>query len=331
MMPRTFITNSTGTAIITLGILALVGGGGVQGGQVTGIVSFGDSLSDLGNFYAATGGASPPSSLHYDQGRYSNGPIWLEYLAKDLGIAAPTASVNGGTDYAYGGATTGSGYTTSTFLGATATVPNIGTQIATYLGSNSPTASQLFTIWGGANDFLNAGQTNPSIPAQNIASEITTLAMAGAKQFIVPNLAPLGSLPITLTYPLLVQQELNDLTVAFNQILQGEATQLEQSLGINIDVLNVYGITESAINDPSLYGFTNVKTDPVQDNGGTDAQGYLFWDIVHPTTYADSIIAAAAVPEPSSIVLLGVALCGLAVCTGIRRRARYSANVVRCH
>jgi phospholipase/lecithinase/hemolysin len=327
MLLRRFMIKSTWMALIALGMISLAGGV-ARGGQVTGIVSFGDSLSDLGNFYAATRGASPPSALHYDQGRFSNGPIWLEYLAHDLGIAAPTASVNGGTDYAYGGAMTGTGTTSSTFLGATATVPNIGTQIATYLGSHTPNANQLFTIWGGANDFLNGGQTNPYIPAQNIATEITTLALAGAKNFIVPNLAALGSLPITLTYPSQIQQELNALTVAFNQILNAEATQLEHRLGIQIQVLNVYGITQSVINDPSLYGFTNVTTDAVQDNGGTNAQGYLFWDIVHPTTYADSIIAAAAVPEPSSVVLLSMALSGLAVGAGIRLRVRRAANAL---
>jgi phospholipase/lecithinase/hemolysin len=327
MAPLRFMMKSTGMALIALGMITLTGGA-ARGGQITGIVSFGDSLSDLGNFYAATGGASPPSSLHYDHGRFSNGPIWLEYLAHDLGIAAPIASVNGGTDYAFGGATTGSGYTSSTFLGATASVPNIGTQIATYLGSNTPTASQLYTIWGGANDFLNAGQTNPFIPAQNIAAEITTLALAGAKNFIVPNLAPLGSLPITSTYPAPIPQELNALTVAFNQILQSEATQLDQSLGIHIQVLNVYGLTESVINYPSQYGFTNVTTDAVQDNGGTNAQGYLFWDIVHPTTYTDSIIAAAAVPEPTSVVLLGMALGGLAAWSGMRRRVHRAAAAV---
>ena len=82
-----------------------------RGSAITGIVSFGDSLSDVGNFYAATGGASPPAAYGYDSGRFTNGMNWVEYLAKDLGVAAPTASVNGGTDYAYGGAMTGTGYT----------------------------------------------------------------------------------------------------------------------------------------------------------------------------------------------------------------------------
>ena len=221
---------------------------------------------------------------------------------------------------------TGTGTTVSTFLGVTATVPNIGTQIDTYLASNTPTAGQLFTIWGGANDFLNGGQTNPFIPAENIAAEITTLAVAGAKQFIIPNLPPLGSLPATSSLSSPIPQELNALTQAFNTILQGEATQLEQSLGIQIQILNVYGLTESVFSDPSSYGFTNVTTDAVVDNGGTNAQGYLFWDPVHPTAYADSLIAAAAVPEPSSVVLLGIALGGLATAALFRRRDRNCAG-----
>ena len=303
MASRKFSMKTTGMAATALGMVAIICGS-ASAGEVTGIVSFGDSLTDVGNFYAATGGEAPPTSLNYDNGRFSNGLNWVGYLAKDLGVAAPTASSSGGTDYAYGGAMTGTGTTVSTFLGVTANVPNIGTQIDTYLASNTPTASQLFTIWGGANDFLNGGQTNPFIPAENIATEITTLALAGAKQFVIPNLPPLGDLPATSSYPAPIPQELNALSQYFNAILQTEAVQLEQSLGIQIQIVNVYGLMTNVLNDPSSYGFTNVTTDAVEDNGGTNAQGYLFWDTVHPTSYADSLIAAA-VPEPSSAVLLG--------------------------
>ena len=319
MVSRVFSTKTAWMTAIALGMITLACGG-ASGGQVTGIVSFGDSLSDLGNFYAATGGAVPPSSLNYDQGRFSNGPIWLEYLAKDLGVAAPTASVNGGTDYAYGGAMTGTGNAQGSFFGVTIPVPNIGTQIATYLQSNTPSANQLFTIWGGANDFLNGGQTNPYIPAGNIATEIATLAAAGAKQFLVVNLPPLGDLPITSSMPAPVPQELNALSAGFNAILSAETTQLQQSLGIQIQTLDVNSLFTSVIADPAHYGFTNVTSDAVQDNGGTNAQGYLFWDIVHPTTAADALIAGAAVPEPSSVILLSTALCGLAALRKLRGR-----------
>jgi phospholipase/lecithinase/hemolysin len=164
-------------------------------------VSFGDSLSDVGNYYSATGGVSPPTAYGYAQGEFTNGWNWVQYLAQDLGVAAPTASVNGGTDYAYGGAMTGSGTTLSTFGPGTATVPNIGQQITDYLGSHTPTAGQLYTIWGGGNDVLNGGQTDPTVLLKNIGNDITTLAMAGAKQFLVGDLPPLNLTPAGAALP----------------------------------------------------------------------------------------------------------------------------------
>src|SRR5271157_3037833 len=107
--------------MIVLAVTTL--GTSLQAGDITGIVAFGDSLSDVGNVYLATGGMNPsppnPPNLYpggppnpggsYDPGHFSNGPIWLEYLAHSLGVAAPTPSLKGGTDYAWGGAENGNG------------------------------------------------------------------------------------------------------------------------------------------------------------------------------------------------------------------------------
>ena len=102
-------------ALLALGASLLLGGA-ARAGPITGIVSFGDSLSDVGNDYLGSGGVQPAPAADYYHGHFSNGPIWLEYLAKDLGIAAPTPALAGGTDYAFGGAQTGPGF--STFAGA---------------------------------------------------------------------------------------------------------------------------------------------------------------------------------------------------------------------
>src|ERR1035438_1848931 len=62
---------------------------------------FGDSYCDVGNIFAATGGAVPAAP--YYNGRFSDGPIWLDHVAGFLGVPL-TAALAGGTDYAFGGA-----------------------------------------------------------------------------------------------------------------------------------------------------------------------------------------------------------------------------------
>jgi phospholipase/lecithinase/hemolysin len=278
------------------------------GGNITGIVSFGDSLTDVGNVYLATSGATPPAP--YYQGHYSNGPVWIEYLAHDLGLSAPTPSLAGGSDYAFGGAETGT--SGLSFLGT----PNIGTQIGMYLGAgNVPTATQLFTIWGGANDFLGAGQTNPAIPVANIGQEITELASAGAKQFLVGNLPLLGDIPLANSLTQAQRQGLNFLSITFDNMLQTEVGHLSQSLGVRISIMNVAGLFEDAIANPTKYGFTNVTSDAI-DDGVLSGQGYLFWDQEHPTTVGHQFIAnvaLASIPEPSSLVMLGTAMGALGI------------------
>ena len=314
--------------IVVLALATL--GTSLQAGDITGIVAFGDSLSDVGNVYIATGGVNPgggvlyPSGSYpggsYDTGRFSNGPIWLEYLANSLGVAAPTPSLAGGTDYAFGGAETGPGLS---FEGT----PNIGLQISTYLASHTPLSTQLFTIWGGANDFLNGGVTNPAVPVNNLIGEITTLAAAGGKQFMVPNLPMLGELPATNTSS--VSGALNYLTLTFDSMLHTQLDQLQQQHGITIHQVDINSVFQNIIADPGAYGLTNV-TDPAYLDPNYNGQGYLFWDTIHPTTEIQALIGATAfatvVPEPSSLTLV---LIAAPLLLAWRRRAAFTSPGLR--
>ena len=76
-------------------------------------MAFGDSLSDTGNDLIAFGSPQPP----YYQGRFSNGPNWIDDLAAKLGVPDPQPSLAGGTNYAYGGATATSVNTGVPYLG----------------------------------------------------------------------------------------------------------------------------------------------------------------------------------------------------------------------
>jgi phospholipase/lecithinase/hemolysin len=57
----------------------------VQAGPIDAIYSFGDSLSDVGNIYATTGDTVPGAP--YFNGQFSNGNVWVQDLASDLGLA----------------------------------------------------------------------------------------------------------------------------------------------------------------------------------------------------------------------------------------------------
>jgi len=92
-------------------LLALAGSGFfsvLRAGTIDAIYAFGDSLSDVGNIYAYSSVNTPPAypAAPYVNGQFSNGNVWVQDLAGDLGLAPLTPSLLGGTDYAVGGAET---------------------------------------------------------------------------------------------------------------------------------------------------------------------------------------------------------------------------------
>jgi phospholipase/lecithinase/hemolysin len=250
------------------------------------MVVFGDSLSDVGNVSNATFGISPGSS--YYNGRFSNGPLWVEDLAGALSLTSPTYSRSGGTDWAYGGAHTGPGSITHVFF----TFPNVQTQINNYLNANNPDANKLFVVWAGGNDFIDGG-TNPSSVVTNTANEITSLADRGATNFIVPNLPLLGEVPRFKGTA--GEAGMTSLSSQFNSQLASTLAGLKSSLNINIYPLDVQAFFADVLANPGQYGFTNVSSPAL--NGSTvvpNPDQYLFWDDIHPTRVAHQLLAGRA-------------------------------------
>lgn len=308
------------------------------------LVVFGDSLSDTGNLFDATGGVFPPPLSGYDNGRFSNGPIWIEALADRLGIAVPIPNRFVGTNYAWGGAETGFGLSFQN-------TPNIGEQINAFLAGNTPMSDQLLVIWGGSNDFNNAvgPLPNPSDLVDNIAFHITTLANNGIDlQFLIPNLPPLGQ---TVRAQLLGQNVdpfipivLDLLSAQFNSLLATQLEVLKIDLGVTIIELDVFGLVQEIILDPLAFDFTNITEHarlpnmpsilnvgipcmPTQDCPRIvpNPDEYVYFDDVHPTTAFHQILGArafAAVPEPATIMLMGL---GLASVGFARRKRRLNA------
>ncbi len=273
------------------------------------LVVYGDSLSDLGRASALTGGAAPPYSA-LTNGRFSNGPLWVEYLATSLGIFPtpinPPSAINA-TNFAVGGATTGTGNTVVAPLG--------GIQDQVSIGSISD-PNALYIIWGGANDYLGGGITNPGVPVGNLSAQISTLISRGATNILVPNLPDLGALPVTRNLGQ-TSSNLTALTQAHNGGLATSLNLLGQANpGVKLTLLDVNSLFNQAVTSPSSFGFTDVTTQCITINSlCTTPDSFLFWDDIHPTTAGHQLIGNLAfnaiVPEPTTI--LGSILAGGAI------------------
>jgi phospholipase/lecithinase/hemolysin len=304
---------------------------------------FGDSLSDRRNTFDATLGLIPPEPF-YNDGRFSNGPIWVEQLAPQFGIP-----FNRRTNFAFGGATTGLTNVTVPVL------PGVQAQVAGYVGSLGLTntaadPNALYILWAGANDYLAGRQRDPRVPVNNLAQSVQTLASVGARNILVNNLPDLGQLPLSVqTRPPAELAGISALVQAHNSLLAGTLELLRPTLPqVNLFQFDVASLFQTAIANPAQFGFTNVTdsclnpspltltpetifTTPVVPCSSPNTT--LFWDGFHPTTAGHGIIAtsafesinAQAVPEPSAAVGLLTAGGLLYGTTALKRRRQRSA------
>ena len=331
-------------AACCVAIAMVLWAGQVRAGEV---YVFGDSLSDTGNLFTLTGGTSSeyfttdpsksprfPTPPYYN-GRASNGLLWVETFASQLGMNVPQPAALGGTNYAFIGAVTGPGSSSSY------PIPTIQDQVDLYLtGASAAASDDLYVIWGGANDFL-FGQTDASVPVNNIAGAIESLhSSVNATRFVVLNLPPLGKTP---TGAAADPAGLDLLSDQFNTQLHTELDGLRSALGVSLYEVDINAQFEQLFADPAAYGLTNV-TDSVleiDEDPSSLLFGYpvypydlvndpdtsLFFDGVHPTALGHALIgevAAASVPEPSTWVLFAAGVACLAWAG--RRSRRRSAS-----
>jgi phospholipase/lecithinase/hemolysin len=226
--------------------------------------------------------------------------VWIEQLAATF-PAKPVikASLDGGTDYAYGFAFTGSGTANFTFGTGdelSVTINNIGQQITDYLATKPKiTDKTLFIVWGGANDLLNATSNKDVIDAAvDQAGNLERLVAAGATQFIVPNLPNLGAIPRLNGSPA-TSIPATKATVLYNTVLAaGVAIVRDFNPGKNLNIaqLDIFGLINKVVASPSKFGLTDV-TGSSQEMS-VDPDMFLFWDDLHPTTRGHNIVASAA-------------------------------------
>jgi phospholipase/lecithinase/hemolysin len=271
------------------------------------IIVLGDSLSDNGNLFAATGYPPPP----YWQGRASNGPVAVEYLAQSLGVPLR--------DFAWYGATTGVGnYADGGTVDALGTfsLPGMMTafQGALSAGLFPIDPNALYIVWGGPNDFWNVTSGAEATTAigkavANLVTIVGTLQSLGAEQILVPGMPDLGRTPYLLSLG-------EPYSGFFTQISMGFDQTLQASLPPGAQYFDTFSFVSGILDNPSMYGFENI-TDPCFTGSSVCANPdkYFFFDSVHPTTAGHELVGnglrESVVPEPSSLTLLSFGIIGL--------------------
>ncbi|MGH8094066.1 MAG: SGNH/GDSL hydrolase family protein [Chthoniobacterales bacterium] len=286
------------------------------------VVVFGDSLSDDGNIKHVVQDkffiSYPSLAFDYADGRFTNSAdtfpsstayagTWHEQLAQTfLGLPAASNSLYGGTDYAFGGATTVSGTSERTvisnpapFIGGnlTITIDNLGKQVDDYLGNQTVDPAALYIVWGGGNDlFDDDSSANVTATAERVAGLVEQLARAGAVNFLVPNVPPLGLIPNYKDDPAQATA-LNAASANYRQEFNAQldsavSTLAGEAITISLYRFDIYGLFYRLAANPSDYGFFNIS-DSAQFQSVNPDQ-YLFWDDIHPTTAGHYQIAAAA-------------------------------------
>lgn len=288
----------------------------------TRIVVFGDSLSDTGNvahLYADkfNGLRFPAPWADYTDGRFTDGfdtlpaaqkyfGVWIEQFAASIPSRPKVVnSLDGGTNYAYGFALTGGG--TGVFypdddIEFSVTVDNMGRQITKYLATKPKiNNSTLFVIWGGANDLINAtSQADIVNAAVQETIDIQRLIEAGATQFLVLNLPPLGLTPRKNGSPE-TSVPATAAAMLFNSWLESGLSTLHDFYNgrhVAIFQVDVFSLFNEIVATPDKFSLANI-TEPSR-GFAVDPDTYLFWDDIHPTTRGHNILADAALKAVSS-------------------------------
>lgn len=287
------LLRSAALAALTLAAASVAGAASAQ--TYDRLVVFGDSLSDNGNLYLATGGSTPPSPP-YGAGRFSNGPVFTERLGFDA--ANFMGPVTGSINYAFGGARTDS----------QASPPGMRAQLGQYLQRGGTFGSNdLVSVLGGANNIFQGlpaagASANPTAAiapvAQSAAADINFIvngiAQAGAGTVLVTNLPKLSITPQFRGTP---AAPLADYAVTtFNgALLTGLTATAAAQQGTNIILMDLFKVGDVVAANPSAFGVSNV-TQACFDGASlcSNPDDYFYFDGVHPTAKGHAVIAQLA-------------------------------------
>ena len=261
---------------------------------------FGDSLS------AVSGGGTqypPPPGISVDNywnGRFSNGQVWVEYLAARQGIP-----FNANNNFCGFGNDSSLIYHNLVY-GNWHRPPDISTALYVLWSACSDCFVMQFY---GAFTGTNYWSEGISIEMTNITATVDLLYRQGMRTLLLPNAVDVSVVPFfTDTMVTLGVYATNDLPalltdlrshiVQYNEALAVTINQMRmQYAGLTIYAPDFYTQFNAVRNDPGRYGITVENIDVLEDPALADKSfngpgaNYLFWDYLHPTTKVHAAVA----------------------------------------
>jgi phospholipase/lecithinase/hemolysin len=265
-------------------------------GKYDRVIGFGDSLSDTGNLNRNTLGVFVNKRVYWE-GRWSNGPVWMEYLSKALNARLE--------NYAVGAAETRE----KASIGPDRLViPGLGRQIDQFLRDNGKAKldRSLVAVWIGANNYLFEGNSDPTQAVADIRAGLERLVQSGAKDLLVGRVGDLSNVDNTSK----TREQLKALGPEHNRQLDLVLVELRAKYpNVTFRSFRSDEETKAQVNELDFYEFRDTTNrcyngDLFGNFTGEeklcdDYQGIRLWDNVHPNTKAHCYYAVQALEDLS--------------------------------
>ncbi|OLY85354.1 Thermolabile hemolysin [Smittium mucronatum] len=268
------------------------------------LVVFGNSLSDIGNIDNVT------YAVPWYNGRFSNGPVWNEYLAHTNNLTL--------INYAIGGAASNNTFVYD-ISGQNVTIPSAIDQIVlfnqTFGGkfSEDSIKNDIAVVEIGGNDFLysaselatNSTDLNTFTDdlVEYIMNGVRMLYDMGYKKILVTDISDLGVTPSILALSQTASENVGDYVTAANDKLSIAVASYLKMYESDVDyirVVDLYGFVK-IVSEPTVSSALNITVTNapcyVTLNGTlvsscSNSDEYLFMDTIHPSTKVHALTAA---------------------------------------
>ncbi len=273
------------------------------------IVVFGDSMSDNGNLYEYMK-RDLPMSPPYFEGRFTNGPVWIELLTD---MYYPKTNRAHLLDYAFGGA--GISEEVDDDDDDDEVLFTLRREVDSYLLTHHDKAdnASLYVIWMGSNNYLGVPEdVDAAVDAVilGIKHDMQRLIARGAKQFLIMNVPDLGKIPAARDFDAVAL--LTELSLRHNAVLKETIAEMgREDSSLQLFYFDVRSSLDEILETPAHFGFTNTTdtcyeemvnnpseksilrmVSRVKARTSVDAcTGYVFFDPVHPSGPIHAILA----------------------------------------